>query len=115
MLMVVLVLIARVTTPESGVAAVDVLPARPHPETGKLTETDAALIGELEGREFTVRVYAGDPLRYTVLEKSGRVLCRMERAEVVIDRFPEISLPNLLSEQAPALMRVDPATVDYRR
>lgn len=123
LLVIVLVIVARLSSPGSTLAShepsdVSSMPSSivepRRPRDLPFDEADAALVGELAGAEHTIRIYAGDPLRYTVLDKTGRVLCRLERAEVIIDRFPEIQLRDLLTTQAPALMRVDPSASDIR-
>lgn len=122
-MVIVLVVVARLSSPGStlashkptGIATTPPPAAKPNRPAGfSPDEAETALVGELVGAEHIIRIYAGDPLRYTVLDRSGRVLCRLERAEVVIERFPEIQLRDLLTTQAPALMRVDPSASDIR-
>ncbi len=47
-------------------------------------------IGSLQTRDHEVRIAAGDPPRYTVADRRGRVLIRDARIEEVARRFPDV-------------------------
>jgi hypothetical protein len=47
-------------------------------------------IGTLRTRDHEVRISAGDPPRYTVTDRRGRVLARDARIEEVARRFPDV-------------------------
>ena len=52
--------------------------------------TGEVSIGTLRTRDHDVRISAGDPPRYTVTDRHGRVLMRGATIEQVARRFPDV-------------------------
>lgn len=113
-LVIALVVIAKMAAPRVGMAGSpagalgsDITRIDPHSEE--------ILLGELVGRDLVLRFYAGEPIRYTLLDDRGRMLAILHTADELVSRFPDLPIEQLLAESGrPAVMFVDPGSAHPR-
>lgn len=81
--------------------------ARPQGSPGQADARGLKSLGELTDGEYTVRMFAGEPILYTVIGPEGDMLGELITRERLQEEFTFFVIDDLLADERPELMLME--------